>query len=178
MAHARQRANVHYQAAPAEHTPFPNQYFDLITVAQAVHWFDGPAYHREVHRVARPGAVLAEWGYNLVQTSEEALNSLVREFHDRTLRPYWDANRWHVIDEYSRLPFPFADVQQAAFQVRRQWSADWFLGYLRTWSAVQNYQKVHQQDPILLLADRLTQLWGKGERELWFPVFARSGQAE
>jgi hypothetical protein len=177
LAQAAQRANLHYQVATAEHTPFPDQHFDLITVGQAVHWFNQAAYHHEVRCVARPGAVLAEWGYGLAQTGEPALDALIQYFHNETLRPYWDDNRWHVIDEYVRLPFPFEPVQRARFAVRRQWSAAWYLDYLRTWSAVANYAKQHDgADAVLLVAEELTQLWGVGEREVTFPVFARAGQ--
>ena len=67
LAQAAPHPNSRYQTARAEQTPFLNQTFDLITVAQAVHWFEPAVYHREVRRVALPGAVLAEWGYGLVQ---------------------------------------------------------------------------------------------------------------
>ena len=173
---AAPRPNIQYEVARAEHTPFADNSFDLITVAQAVHWFNPEAYHREVRRVARPGAVLAEWGYNLVQTDDEPLDALIQRYHDVELGPYWDDNRWHITDEYTRIPFPFAQVQRAHFEAKRQWSAEWFIGYLRTWSAVQNYRKEHHEDAVLLIADELTRLWGEGEREVRFPVFARAGR--
>ena len=175
LAQATQLPNITYQQAPAEHTPFAAASFDLITVAQAVHWFDMEAFNAEVHRVLQPGGVVAEWGYGLLRISPE-LDPLVQHFHDDTLRPYWDDNRWHVLDEYARLPFPFAEVQTARFEVRRQWSAEWFLNYLRTWSSVVKYQQQHGQDPVLLLTDEVTRLWGPGEREVMFPVFARTGR--
>ena len=176
LAQAAEWPTIRYQVAPAEHTPFPAAYVDLVTVGQAVHWFDQAAYHREVRRVARPGAVLAEWGYGLCQLGEPALDALLGHFHNHTLAPYWDANRWHVLDEYARLPFPFAQVQRARFAVRKQWSAAWFLDYLRTWSAVVNYGRQHAgADAVALLADKLMQQWGAGEREIVFPVFARAG---
>jgi len=176
LANAVPHPRIRYQPARAEHTDFPDNYFDLITVAQAVHWFNIEAYHREVRRVARPGAALAEWGYNLVQLDDEPLDELLRRFHDDTLRPYWDDNRWHITDEYSRIPFPFAQVQRAHFEVRRQWSADWFLNYLRTWSAVLTYRKEHRQDAVLLVEEELKRLWGPAGREVMFPVFARAGR--
>ena len=175
LAQATPRPNITYQAARAEHTPFPNQRFDLITVAQAVHWFEPDAYHAEVRRVARPGAVLAEWGYGLVQVSPE-IDELIQHFYLTTLGPYWDANRWHIDDEFARIPFPFADVRRAHFAVRRQWAAEWFLQYLRTWSSVVKYQKERGEDAVVLIADELTRLWGAGEREVTFPVFARAGR--
>ncbi len=178
LAQAAPHPRVHYQRGYAEHAPFPAAHFDLITVAQAVHWFDPAAYHREVRRVARPGAVLAEWGYNLLETDDAALNAALRRFHTDVLGPYWDVNRWHVLDEYARIPFPFAEVQHARFGVRRHWSAGWLLEYLRTWSAVSNYEKQHGQDAVALVADEIRQLWGAGERSVTFPVFARAGRVE
>ncbi|WP_426492718.1 class I SAM-dependent methyltransferase [Hymenobacter sp. 102] len=177
LSKAPQRPNIRYQTSKAEHTPFGGDGFDLVTVAQALHWFDMDAFNAEARRVLRPGGVLAEWGYNLLSISPE-LDPLVRHFHDDTMRPYWDDNRWHIVDEYARLPFPFAGVQTARFAVRRQWSAEWLLNYLRTWSSVANYQQQHQQDPVLQIAGELTRLWGPGEREVVFPVFARLGHKD
>jgi cyclopropane fatty-acyl-phospholipid synthase-like methyltransferase len=175
LAQATTRANLHYQPARAEHTLFPDQRFDLITVAQAVHWFDAPAYHAEVRRVARAGAVLAEWGYGLVQVSEE-IDPLIRHFHDVVMGPYWDANRWHIDDEYARIPFPFAKVQRAHFSVLRQWSAEWFLQYLRTWSSVVKNRNERGEDAVALITAEVTQRWGSAERAVIFPIFGRAGR--
>lgn len=177
LAQAAPRQNIHYQMAKAEQTPFPNQRFDLITAAQAVHWFESAAWHAEVHRVARPGAVLAEWGYGLLQINPE-IDSLIRQFYRDTMGSYWDANRWHIDDEYARISFPFAAVRRAHFAVRRRWSAEWLLGYLRTWSSVAKYQKERGEDAVATIADELTALWGAELREVVFPVFIRTGQVE
>jgi len=177
LAQAPPLPNIHFQTARAEHTPFPAQRFDLITVAQAVHWFEPAAYHAEVRRVARPGAVLAEWGYNFARTDSAAVNAALDRFHDDTSAPYWDANRGHITDEYARIPFPFAEVQTARFAATRQWAAADMLGYLGTWSAAANYARQHGgADLVALVADELTQLWGPGRREVMFPVFARAGR--
>ena len=175
LSHAPVRPNVRYQVASAEHTPFPDQHFDLITVAQAVHWFAPDAYHQEVRRVAWPGALLAEWGYGLVQVSPE-INPLIQHFYRAVMGPYWDANRWHIDDEFSRIPFPFMAVRHQHFEVRRQWSGAWFLDYLRTWSSVANYEKQHGHDPVALLADELLSRWGGSERAVTFSVFVRAGR--
>lgn len=179
LAEAAPRPNIHYQWATAEHTPFPAQRFDLITVAQAVHWFDNAAYHREVRRVARPGAVLAEWGYQLCRLEMPELNQVLDGFHDVTSAPYWDANRRHIENEYVDLPFPCADVQRARFAVEKRWTADDMLNYLRTWSAAANYARQHAgADIVALVADELTRLWGPQARRITFPIFARAGRVE
>ena len=177
LAQAAPRPNIHYQTARAEQTPFPAHRFDLITAAQAVHWFEPTAWHAEVRRVARAGAVLAEWGYGLVQVGAE-IDPLIGRFYRETMGPYWDANRWHIDDEFARIPFPFAAVRRARFAVRRQWSAEWFLGYLRTWSSVAKYRQERGEDAVDLIAAEVACLWGEGAREVTFPVFARAGWVE
>ena len=176
LAEAVERPNIHYQVARAEQTPFPDDYFDLITVGQAVHWFDLEAYHREVRRVAGPGTVLAEWGYQFCHTGQSALNQVLNRFHNETSAPYWDANRRHVENEYAQLPFPFARVRQARFTVTKHWQLADMLGYLRSWSATANYARQHGgADMVALVEEELTRLWGVGTREVIFPVFARAG---
>ncbi|AMR25671.1 SAM-dependent methyltransferase [Hymenobacter psoromatis] len=176
LAEAEERPNIHYQVATAEHTPFPDDYFDLITVGQAVHWFDQEAYHREVRRVAGPGTVLAEWGYQFCYTDQPGLNQVLKQFYDETSAPYWDANRRHVENKYAELLFPFARVRQARFTVTKHWQLADMLGYLRSWSATANYARQHDgADMVLLVADELARQWGVGEREVVFPIFARAG---
>jgi SAM-dependent methyltransferase len=60
---------------------------DLITVAQAVHWFDLPAFYGAARRVLRrPGGVIAVWGYNYRVSPVE---DMMARFFSTTL-PYWD----------------------------------------------------------------------------------------
>ncbi len=54
--------NIKYFISKAEQTSFPDKSFDVITVGQAIHWFDFPAFYNEVKRVSKPDAVLAVWG--------------------------------------------------------------------------------------------------------------------
>ncbi|MBC8155918.1 MAG: class I SAM-dependent methyltransferase [Bacteroidetes bacterium] len=174
LAQAVQHANVHYQVGPAERTTFPDHHFDLITVAQALHWFDADAFHAEVRRVGKPGAVIAEWGYGLNQV-DEAIDALVLDFYRNRVGPYWDSRRRLIDEQYASLPFPFADEQRADFLVRRAWTLDRFLNYLRTWSSVQKYKFENGDDPVTALGEALLPVWGEGEKEVRFPVFLRAG---
>jgi ubiquinone/menaquinone biosynthesis C-methylase UbiE len=47
-------AHITYLQTRAEQTPFPADTFDLITVAQAIHWFDFDKFYQEVYRTANP----------------------------------------------------------------------------------------------------------------------------
>jgi len=175
LAQAIPADNIRYQPSPAEQTPFPDQHFDLITVGQALHWFEVEAFHREVQRVGRPGGVIAEWGYGLNEVTPE-IDRIVRQYYQDIVGPFWDSMRRHIEDEYAQLPFPCADARYGRFTVRRTWDSDWLLNYLRTWSAGQKYQQAHGHDPVDLIADELKQAWGDGEREVRFPVFLRLGK--
>jgi len=46
-------------AGTAEATGLPAASVDLVTAAQAFHWFDGPASRREFARILRPGGLVA-----------------------------------------------------------------------------------------------------------------------
>lgn len=180
LAQAVQKPNIHYQVSPAEQTPFAKHTFDLITVAQALHWFDIKAFHQEVRRVAKSGAVIAEWGYGLVQLGQSRsvndLDSIMLDFYRNRIGPYWDPPRKYIDNAYATLPFPFADAQRREFTIRRTWSLERFLNYLRTWSAVRQYIHENEEDPVTRLGEEFAPLWGDGEREVCFPVFLRVGR--
>jgi hypothetical protein len=62
---------------------------DLITVAQAVHWFDLPSFYGVARRVLRrPGGVIAVWGYNY-RMSPVDMDDMMTRFFDTTV-PYRD----------------------------------------------------------------------------------------
>lgn len=51
-------AGICYAVCPAEDLPLAQQSADIITVAQAVHWFDRPAFFRESLRILSTRGVL------------------------------------------------------------------------------------------------------------------------
>jgi ubiquinone/menaquinone biosynthesis C-methylase UbiE len=174
LVQAVQQPNIYYQVSPAENTPFEANSFDLVTVAQALHWFDADAFHREAIRVARHGATLAEWGYSLVKVNER-IDSLIQYFYTQIVGPYWDENRRHIDDEFSRIAFPSAEVQQRRFEERQHWDAERFLRYLQTWSSVQRYIEAVGEEPLRHIEQPLREIWGEDKREVCFPIFLRAG---
>src|SRR5256885_13665539 len=50
--------NISYSCQPAEHTTFPGDSFDLITISQALHWLNFEGFYREVNRVAVNEAII------------------------------------------------------------------------------------------------------------------------
>ena len=89
---AIQKDNISYRQERAEVTGIESASIDLITVAQAIHWFDFEHFYAEVRRVARPGALCAAWTYNLLKLTPE-VNSVIDDFYQGTTRKYWDKER-------------------------------------------------------------------------------------
>ena len=58
--------NITYQLGSAEKTAFENHAFDLITVAQAVHWFNFDDFYTEVKRTLKPNGIIAVINYALI----------------------------------------------------------------------------------------------------------------
>ena len=61
IALATPASNVEYRVAPAEASGLGDAAVDLVSVAQALHWFDLDAFYAEVRRVTVPGGVIVAW---------------------------------------------------------------------------------------------------------------------
>src|SRR5690606_14122873 len=168
--------NILYSLAPAESTPYEDRQFDLITVAQSLHWFDRPAFYREVNRVSKPGGLLAVWGYALL-TVEPEIDGPFLDFYNNTVGPYWDEARKLVENEYRDISFPFDEIECPRFYIRVDWTFEQFAGYLSSWSATQKYIRTHQVNPVEAFSVKLRSLWKPGEvKRVTFPVFMKLGR--
>lgn len=168
--------NIHYTVQPAEQTDFAASSFDMITVGQAVHWFDLDRFYAEVRRVGKPGGWLVLTGYHLPRISPE-VDALVYTFYQGLLGPYWDAERRHVDARYLDLPFPFEEVAVPAFEHRLHWTPEHLIGYLQTWSALKLYRAATGNDPMPALSQSLREAWGpQPERLVAFPTLLRVGR--
>lgn len=167
---------ITYYIAPAHASGLPDKSVDLITVAQAYHWFDFEAFHQEVVRVAKPGAVVAIWGYSLIQSADASLNTLIHDFYRQKTGPYWDAERKYVDDRYTTVPFPYREFPAPTFRIEVQWTKEDLAGYFNTWSSIQHFIKANGYNPIDELAATIQSAWPEAEaRSFYFPLFVRVG---
>ena len=113
---AIQKPNIMYATGKAAPTNFPDNTFDLITVAQAYHWFPFDLFEKEVKRVGKAGSIIAVWGYNIPLCNNEGINAVVRHFYKDIMGSYWDAERKYVDDFYSTVPFAFDELPAKAQQ--------------------------------------------------------------
>ncbi len=168
--------NVKYRVVRAEATGFPDSYFDLITVAQAIHWFDIPYFYKEVRRVGKPGAILAVWGYGLMEVSPE-INQLIYRFYNTVVGPYWDPERKYIEEKYDTIGFCLPDIKVTeGIRIEKSMDLSDLQGYLNSWSAVQHYIRNKGTNPVNDLLEQLRECWPDGTRkQVGFPVFIRAG---
>ncbi|MEL6866684.1 MAG: class I SAM-dependent methyltransferase [Bacteroidota bacterium] len=173
------KENISYRVERAEQTSFADDQFDLITVAQAIHWFDFDAFNREVRRVAKPGGILAVWGYGLLRVEPE-IDRLIDQFYEDVVGPYWPAERQHIDQAYRSIPLEMNVLSEPHhLGIELQWTLAEMEGYLNSWSSVQRYQKQVGQNPVEPIIEQMSIHWPNGERRaLRFPIFMRIGQIE
>ena len=140
------------------HTRIEDRSVDAITVAQALHWFDLPAFITEVRRVAKPGALFAAWCYANCSVTP-AVDAVIAHLYDDVLGAYWSPERELVDEGYASLDIPFAPVAVPAFEMRVDWNARQLLAYLISWSAAQKYMRITRHDAVAAIADELTAAW-------------------
>lgn len=184
IANAQARPNIDYRVEPAERCSLADTSADLVTVAQALHWFDLPRFHAEVRRVLKPRGVFAAWAYAGCRV-DAAVDAVVRRLYVDLTGPYWQPERAHVENGYRDLVMPFHgsgsfDGSAApSFDMRMRWSAAQFLAYLRSWSGTQGYIKAHGVDPVALVEPELLEAWGDPvtPREVRWDFHLRCGRA-
>jgi SAM-dependent methyltransferase len=131
--------------APAENSGLPDQSVDLVTVAQALHWFDVTAFYAEAKRVARPGALLAVWNYPRPQLVDAELDRRFFAFYAQVVGPYWPPERRHIEAGYKTLPFPFEEIETPQFGFELNWNLEQLAGYASSWSATARYRSAGRQ---------------------------------
>jgi len=171
-------ARIEYRIAPAESSGLQDNSVDLITVAQALHWFDLVGFYDEAKRVLRPGGVLAVWTYGVLSVEGAEVDSLVQRFYHDTVGPYWPFARVHVENGYRSLPFPFAEIAAPHFSMEARWALSELLGYMRSWSATGRFIAANGYDPVIPLEKELAPQWGApdGRRKIEWPLSLRVGR--
>ena len=172
---AIQKPNLVYKKESAEKTSFEDRHFDLITVAQAIHWFDFDVFYKEIKRILKPEGVFAVLGYGLFSTNPDT-DVLLHNFYHNIVGPYWDAERKYIDDNYKTIPFPFKEIETKQFENRFTWTLEQLTGYLDTWSATQHYIKANKSNPIDLIREDLERSWEKGDKQVVFPQLLRIGK--
>lgn len=171
IAEARPIANIRYAVEPADLCSLKNNSADLVTVAQALHWFAHDNFYAEVKRVLKPGGFFAAWGYGL-HSIEPVIDDIVTKFYAFIVGKFWPPERMYVEQHYRTLPFPFTTMTAPDFAIEEDYSLEQLMGYLTSWSATQRFIKERGENPLALIADDLRQAWGETQkRPVRWPLF-------
>ncbi|XP_024985247.1 putative methyltransferase DDB_G0268948 [Cynara cardunculus var. scolymus] len=156
---------------------------DLVTVAQALHWFHLPRLYSVVNRVLRkPNGVFAVWGYNGLTVTPE-IDAAFKRFHDTTI-PYWKENVKHLFADYRTLAFPFQDIglgsegRPLKLAIPKQRSFEEILGLFRSWTAVVTAKERGVDLLPESVIEQLENVWGgpKVARPVVYKAFMLAGK--
>ena len=176
--HAVQSHNIDYCVCRAERTPFADNSFDLITVAQAYHWIDAPRFCDEATRIARPRGIVAIWVYDLAY-SMSPIDAIVRHWNFEILSPYWEPERKHVYTHYESLAFEFESIASPKFEIEVSWNCEELVGHLKTWSALQTMKRKVGDRAFQETVQQIQAAWGvEDKRRFVFPVFLKLGRVK
>lgn len=169
--------NVSYRVATEQQSGLADSSVDLVTVAQALHWFDTAAFFAEVQRVLKPQGVIAVWCYNLSQLGEP-FDAVIHRYYAETVGPYWPPERVLVEQGYRTIPFPFAELPVPVAAMQQELTLDGLLNYLGTWSATNRFEQAQGFSPLRPLEKELIPLWGDREapRMVTWPLAIRVGR--
>lgn len=176
--HAFAADNVSYSVQPAEQTDFPSASFDLVTVAQALHWFDFDAFWPEVRRTAKPTAFFCAWGYAWFDCDSELDAALFTPVL-RILEPFWageNAIMWRGYRS-EEISFPFRRVEAPSFAIGLNWNIEEILCHVHTWSAYKSAMAEPQaaRDLVAVEAHALSRFRSSGPLQLRTPLIIAAG---
>ena len=165
-------------AADASALPLATASLDLIVVAQALHWFASPVFFAEVRRLLKPDGLFCAWCYGLTRI-DSRLDTLIEDFYGNTLAGYWLDGRASVEAGYRDIALPLPGIAVPDLALEAVWNLDQLTGYLRTWSAVQRWERQHGRDPVAELTPALRRAWGdsKQPRPVRWPLHFLAGIA-
>lgn len=177
LAHAEPHPRVTYRQGAEGNSGLGDAEADLVTAAQALHWFDPDAFYAEVRRVLVSGGVIAVWCYGLLRVGRE-IDRLLDRFTYQTVGPYWAPERRHVETGYRDLPFPFDELPFPACAMEVNFTLDDLAGFLDTWSAVRRYREAVGEDPVPRFVTEVAPLWGEPgtQRPVRWAITGRLGR--
>jgi ubiquinone/menaquinone biosynthesis C-methylase UbiE len=136
IVNARQHPGITYSVSPSEKTSFDDDAFDLVCVAQALHWFDFDAFWPEVKRVLKPGGVFAAWGYTWLRVDRE-IDAIIEQGILETIKPYWAPQNKLIWDHYRDVHIPFTPMDPPSMKMEFEWNLNQLFNYLHTYSATR-----------------------------------------
>ena len=155
---------ITYRVEKAENPTLKNNSVDLITVAQALHWFEFDKFYQEANRVLKVNGVIAVWAYKLPSITHE-IDKIIKYFHNEVVGEFWQQENRLVEKKYRTIPFPFEELPAPEFRIEKSLSLTELTGLIQSWSAVQRFIQKNRKDPIPKLKEELASCWDQHFRK-------------
>lgn len=172
--HAYKESNITYAIESSSQSSLNNNTVNLITVSQALHWFNLDKFYAEVKRVGVEKAIIAVWTYALMKIDPE-IDGIILHFYSFILKDYWDVERKYIDEEYKSIPFPFIELPIKDFNIEVIWTLNEMEGYLSTWSAVRKYISLNNVNPVPVLIKDMKNTGPLTNGKVIFPVHMKIG---
>lgn len=176
--HGFRRKNIDYKVFPAENPELHNDSVDIVTVAQALHWFDLDKFYFNVKRVGKKDGIIAVWNYDMHKINPQ-IDNVSRELDvdGEILGKYWAKETKYVKEKYKTIPFPFKEISVPQFKTTLYWNLRQLWNYMQTWSSVKKYYSENKRDPLDLVKSTMKSLWGNqlDKREVTLNINIRVG---
>lgn len=175
---ARKHPQIRYSQGRAEQSGLPPGSIDLITVAQAFHWFDHRLFFREARRVIRPdGGLLAIWMYEQTVINV-SVDEVMRDFHADVVGKFGENELKTFKANFQKMSLPIQEITPPSFEMSGTWTLEQLKGYLFTWSATQSAIRKTGKNPVEEFSSRLDAAWGDPNQslEVRWPVVLRVGR--
>jgi ubiquinone/menaquinone biosynthesis C-methylase UbiE len=141
--------NISFRLGTAEATGLPDASVDILTTAEALHWFDIPAFYAEAARVLKPGGLIVIAGYrSSAIVNNAAADAAFQEVWGPILAPYWHP-RVTIMEALYRGHEPPASLfdevtrHDGVLRIHRRWSAEQTTAFARSWSGYAAYLDAH-----------------------------------
>ncbi|KAL0484620.1 hypothetical protein AKO1_003439 [Acrasis kona] len=146
---APKQDNIKYVHASAEATSLSDSSVDIVTVAQAFHWFDFEKFYAEVRRITRPDGTLAVWTYALNHFENKEAQYALLHLYNVDLSGNWSERRKLVDDNYKSIVFPFQNKTEVVVNYKKTMSIRNYVNYLSSWSSIQDYNQKNPNNTLL-----------------------------
>lgn len=175
---ANKAKNITYSVASAENTEFADESFDLITVAQALHWFDYENFWPEVDRVLKTDGVFIAWGYDWTKIDFDVDFQIEKNLFE-LLTDYWQPKAKILWGGYAveKVSFPYQQVKAPKLTIDLEWNLEQLFDYFLSWSATQAYIKDNGTSLIELAKTQVQKIWGnpKETKLIQWPIHILAG---
>ncbi len=132
---------IDYRHGTAEDIQVKTACADLVTTAQAFHWFDVPKTLKECHRVLKPNGGVAIWWNSRDKKKAaylQAIQDLIHKYNSDYKTDLWKKNDSKEADKHLKESQLFKRIQKRVFRHETYLTFDGYIGLANSFSYVGN----------------------------------------